>query len=84
MMPQKNDESQVILALQAMQNDPKLSARAAGKKHDTTTQLSHPNPRKLTDQEETIIIQHILDLSVKRFPPWLSTVGDRVPEVSFR
>jgi hypothetical protein len=30
-MPQKNDESQFILALRAMQNNPKLSARAAGK-----------------------------------------------------
>lgn len=30
-MPQKHDESQVILALQAMQNDKNLSARAAGK-----------------------------------------------------
>ena len=29
-MPQKKDESQVILALEAMQNNPKLSARAAG------------------------------------------------------
>ncbi len=33
-MPPKNDEAQVLLALQAIQNDPKLSARAAGKIYD--------------------------------------------------
>jgi len=30
-MPHKDYESQMVLALRAMQNDPKLSARAAGK-----------------------------------------------------
>lgn len=30
-MPQKDNKRNIILALQAMQNNPKLSARAAGK-----------------------------------------------------
>jgi hypothetical protein len=30
-MPQKDDERNIILALQAIQNNPKLSARATGK-----------------------------------------------------
>ena len=88
-MPQKNDESQVVLALQAMQNDPKLSARAAGKiysvdheklgrrKRGIRPRRDIPsNSRKLTDLEESVLVQYILDLAAKGFPPRLSIVGD--------
>ena len=88
-MPQKNDESQIILALQAMQNDPKLSARAAGRiycvDHEKLSRRKRgiqprrdipANSRKLTDLEESVLIQYILDLAVKGFPPRVSIVGD--------
>jgi hypothetical protein len=88
-MRQKNDESQVLLAIQAMQNDPKLSARAAGKiysvdhhKLSSRKQGVRPrrdiaaNSRKLTDLEETTIVQYILDLDSRAFPPRLRNVED--------
>ena len=88
-MPQKNDESQVVLALQAMQNDPKLSARAAGKiysvDHEKLSRRKRgiqprrdtlANSRKLTDLEESVLVQYILDLATKGFPPRVSIVGD--------
>jgi hypothetical protein len=88
-MPQKNDEAQVILALQAMQNNPKLSARAAGKvysvdhqklsrrRHGMQSRCDIPaNSRKLTNLEESVLVQYILDLAAKGFPPRLSVVGD--------
>jgi hypothetical protein len=88
-MPQKNDESQIVLALRAMQNDPKLSARAAGKiysvDHQKLSRRRHSilsrrdisaNSRKLTDLEESVLVQHILDLAAKGFPPRVSVVED--------
>lgn len=72
-----------------MQNDPKLSARAAGKiysvdhhklssrkqgvrpRRDTTA-----NSRKLSDLEETTIVQYVLDLDSRTFPPRLRDVED--------
>ena len=88
-MPQKNDERQINLALQAMQNDPDLSARAAGKIYSVDHEkLSRrkcgmrprrdipANLRKLTDLEESVLVQHILDLATKGFPPRMSIVED--------
>ncbi|KAJ5621159.1 hypothetical protein N7510_005143 [Penicillium lagena] len=88
-MPQKNDERRVMLALQAMQNDPKLSARAAGRiysvDHEKLSRRKRgiqsrrdilANSRILTDLEESVLIQHILDLAIKGFPPRVSIVGD--------
>jgi hypothetical protein len=34
------------------------------------------NSRKLTDLEESVLVQHILDLATKGFPPWMSIVED--------
>ena len=88
-MPQKNNESKIILALQAMQNDPKLSAQAARKIYSINHQkLSHcrcgiqlqcdipANSWKLTDLEESVLVQYILDLAAKGFPPGVSVVED--------
>jgi hypothetical protein len=88
-MPQKNDESQVILALQALENDPKLSLRAAARifsvdpmklscrRHGQQSRHDIPaNSRKLTDLEEAVIVQYILDLDSKGFPPRLSSIED--------
>jgi hypothetical protein len=88
-MPQKNDKSQIVLALQAIQNNPKLSARAAGKiysvDHQKLSRRRHgmqprrdisANSRKMTDLEESVLVQHILDLAAKGFPPRMSVVED--------
>ncbi|KFZ19758.1 hypothetical protein V501_00528 [Pseudogymnoascus sp. VKM F-4519 (FW-2642)] len=88
-MPPKSDEKNVILALQAMQNNPSLSARAAGKIYSVNHEklccrkLGIPsrrdipaNSQKLTDLEELVIVQHILDLAIKGFPPRMSVVED--------
>ncbi|KFZ25103.1 hypothetical protein V502_00412, partial [Pseudogymnoascus sp. VKM F-4520 (FW-2644)] len=89
MMPPKSDEKNVILALQAMQNNPSLSARAAGKIYSVNHEklcrqkLGIPsrrniaaNSQKLTDLEESVIVQHILNLAIKGFPPQMSVVED--------
>jgi hypothetical protein len=47
-MPQKDDERNIILALQPMQNDPKLSARAAGKIY-TVSHVTAKTKLKLRD-----------------------------------
>src|ERR1700709_1665440 len=88
-MPQKNDERQINLALQAIQNDPNLSARAAGKiysiNHEKLSRRRRgmqsrrdipANSRKLTDLEQSVLVQYILDLAAKGFPPRVSVVGD--------
>ena len=88
-MPQNYDESQVILALQALENDPKLSLRAAARifsvdpmklsrrRRGKESRRDIPaNLRKLTDLEESVIVQYILDLDSQGFPPRLSGVED--------
>jgi hypothetical protein len=88
-MHRKNDDGQLILSIQAMQNNPNLSARAAGKIYNVDHQkISRrkrgmksrrdipANSRKLTDLEESTIVQYILDLDAKGFPPRLSGVED--------
>src|SRR4051812_13320256 len=88
-MPQKNDESEILLALQAMENDTKLSARAAAKIYSVDPRKVQrrlngmqsrrdipANSRKLTDLEESAILERILDLAAKGFPPRLTVVRD--------
>ena len=88
-MPSTSDESRVILALQALQNDRSLSVLAAAKiynvnrmtltrrragqsaRRDTT-----PNSKKLTKSEEEAIVQYILELDARSFPPRLYGIED--------
>jgi hypothetical protein len=96
-MHQKIDESQIILALQALKKDPKLSLRAAAKIYSVDhTKLSRrqrgirprrdttANSRKTTDLEESVILEYILDLDSKGFPPRLSGVEDMANPTSRR
>ena len=88
-MPQKNDETQLNLAIQAIQHDPKLKVYTTSKIY----QVDHrklarwlngmpprrdilANSRKLTDLEEQVLIERILDLGSKGFAPRLCVVED--------
>jgi hypothetical protein len=88
-MPQSSNEARILLALQALQNDPKLSTRRAATIYNVyyrTLQRRHngiqsrrdsiPNSRKLSDLEEKIIVQFILDLDSRGFPSRLRFVEE--------
>ena len=82
-------EARVNLALQAIQNDNSLSLRAAAKIYRVSrTTLTgrrnglaarrdiSANSRKLTDLEEEAIVQFIIELYTRSFPPRLAGVED--------
>ena len=88
-MPSTSNEARVILALEAIRNDEKLSLRAAAKVYSVPyTTLYHrragmparrdttPNSRQLTDSEEKAIVQYVLELVARSFPPRLHGVED--------
>ncbi|SCO80708.1 related to transposase [Fusarium oxysporum] len=81
-MSQSFKESQIILALQAYQADPKLSLRCAAKIYDVSFDALNrrhhgiparkdyiPSSRKLSNLEEEVIVQYILNLDSRGFPP---------------
>lgn len=89
LMQSTRNEERLMLAVKAIQNDPALRIRAAAKTysvpHTTLTMRlrgtssrrdSTPKSRKLTDAEEGAILQHILDLHARSFPPRLANVED--------
>jgi len=82
-------EARVILALEAIENNPKLSIRAAAKLYNILASTlcrrrsSQPirynilaNSRNLTDLEEQTIVQYVIKLSIYVFPPILYNVED--------
>ena len=88
-MPSTSYEANVILALQALENDKNLSIRAAAKTYNVTHTIlikrhrGRParcdipaNSKKLTELEEKTIVQYIIELSTRSFPPRLSGVED--------
>jgi hypothetical protein len=88
-MSSASKEARVILALQALRNDTKLSLRAAAKLYNVpVSTLGHrrtgrpvrcdttPKSRRLTDSEEKAIVQYILELVERAFPPRLRGVED--------
>ncbi|KAF4417492.1 hypothetical protein FACUT_12155 [Fusarium acutatum] len=88
-MSRSNKESQIVLALQAYQADPKLSLRRAAFIYNVYFQTLHhrsqgrqarsdciPNSRKLSDLEEQIIVQYILNLDSRGFPSRLRDVEE--------
>ncbi|SCO92440.1 uncharacterized protein FRV6_16568 [Fusarium oxysporum] len=70
-MSQPSKEARVILALQALQNDPKLSFRRTAQIYEVD-----PNSRKLSKLEEETVIQYALDLDSREFPCRISVVED--------
>src|SRR6478609_9261687 len=88
-MSQPLDEARILLALQALQNDPKLSLRRASNIYKVnywklrrrqngiqSRRESIPNSRKLSDIEEETIVQFILDLDSRGFPSRLRFVEE--------
>lgn len=82
-------EARVNLAIEAIQNDKHLSIRAAAKIYNVSYTTLHDrragkparrdipaNSRKLTDLEERAIVQYVLELITRSFPPRLCGVED--------
>ena len=82
-------EGRVILALEALKRDEKLSLRAAAKLYNvpattlfdrrvgrTAQADTTPKAKKLTKLEEEAIVQYIIELSKRAFPPRLCGVED--------
>ena len=91
-----SDEARVILALEAIQNDPRLSIRAVAKSFEVnrmtltrrrtsraTRRDTSPKSRKLTKLEEEAIIQYILELGTRSFPPRLRDVEDMANQLLY-
>ena len=81
-MPQQTNETRINLAIQTIRDQPKSRVRAIAKIYKVDhrrlgerlrgvpprhTILA--NSRKLTDLEEGVIVEHILNLDAKGFPP---------------
>ena len=88
-MSSTSNEARIILALEALKKDPKLSLSAAAKLYSVpyTTlpnrRAGRParhdlpaNSRRLTDSEEKAIVQYVLELDVRSFPPRLRGMED--------
>ena len=88
-MSQSNQEAKILLALQAIQKDPKLSTWRAARIYtvpETTLRRRltgipsragiRPNSRKLSDLEEQTISRYILDLDSRGFPPRLAGIKE--------
>jgi hypothetical protein len=93
-MPQSINEVNIILILQAYQNDPKLSLRRAANIYKVrysnllnryngipTRRDIIPNSRKLSDLEEQTLIQFILDLDSRGFSPRLCSVKEMADQL---
>src|SRR5450432_2212635 len=88
-MSQKINESQLNLALQAIRKNPKLSVQRAAKIYQVDNRRLGDrlrgvlprrdilaNSRKFTDLEEQVLVERILELDSKGFPPRLCIVED--------
>jgi len=88
-MESHSNEARLLLALEALQNDKKLKIFTAAKLYNvpvTTLRRRRagrparrdtmPKSRRLTDSEEKAIVQYILELVTRSFPPRLRSVED--------
>ena len=93
-MSSSNTEARILLALQALQNNPKLSLRRAADTYEvnrmTLRRRQHgiqsrrdtiQKSRRLSNLEEEIIIHFILDLDSRGFPPRLRAVKDMADQL---
>lgn len=80
-MSQPSEEARVLLALQALEKNPKLSTRRTAtiyrvrqiklhrRQHNIQVRRdSMPSSQKLSDQEENVIVRFILNLDSQGFP----------------
>jgi hypothetical protein len=87
--PSPSKAAREILALQALQTNPKLNVQAAttiykiprktlGRRRDSQPARRDipANSRKFTDLKEETIVQYIIELSTRAFPPRLCYVED--------
>jgi len=88
-MQHESRERQMNLAIRAIRQDPKISIRAAAwdynvdwstlaqrKRGRRSRRDISANSRKLNELEENSIVQYILSLDVRGFPPQLTDVAD--------
>ena len=88
-MEELPNESRVILALQALQRDKNLSIRSAAKIYNipattirhrrdgrTARRDTRPNSTKFTESEEEAIVQYVIELVTRSFPPRLRGVEE--------
>lgn len=93
-MSPSSNEARILLALRALQNDPKLKLRRAAEIYNVgrmklwrrqqgiQSRLDWtPKSRKLTDLEEEILIHFILDLDSRGFPPRLRGVKEMADQL---
>ena len=86
-MVSTSKEAQLFLAIEALKRDPSLTVRKAASLYlvSKTTLLrqrdgillqrdTNTNKKKLTLYEEQVLLQYILDLDSKGFPPRISAV----------
>ncbi|KFZ02496.1 hypothetical protein V500_00162 [Pseudogymnoascus sp. VKM F-4518 (FW-2643)] len=82
-----NQEDRIILAITALKEGNIKSIRAAAMSYNvpfeslrtrlngvTSQRDSTPNSRKLTSYEESALVQYILNLDLRGFPPWPQAV----------
>jgi len=88
-MSSASKEARLLLALEALEDDEDLSTRAAAKLYDVPeVTIRHrrngrrarrdipANSRNLTNLEEQTIVQYVIELSIRAFPPRLYDVED--------
>lgn len=90
----RSEESKLLLAIYALQKDPNLSVNRAAKLYGVSyTTLrnrragrssrrdTNPKRRKLSSIEESAIINHIIDLALRGFPPRVCMVRDMADRI---
>ena len=88
-MPQRSQESQIILAVQTIRNDPVITVRRAASifhvpestirnriKGKRARDDIRSNKCRLTELEEKTLIRYILDLDSRGFAPRLRDIED--------
>src|SRR6266566_954991 len=88
-MASTSNESQLQYALQTFERDPQLSIRKVARLYNiprttlstringrSTHEDTIANSQKLTTLKEKVVVQEVLDLDSRRFPPRIRNVED--------